>query len=374
MGEQTGDKSEEPTPHRLREAREKGQVAKSREVTTAFLLLFSYMIFKYTGEFMWEQLRSMVQIILSEIPRATEFSLNFVGYIFLVGIRGLLLSVAPIFGLVVFVALVVEALQTGFLFSLDPLTPKLERISPAEGFKKMFSLQGFVELIKSIIKILIVFWITWVALRNDIPFVIVLVSGQPMDALLLGASLAYKVAMRVGLFYLAIAILDYMYRRWEYMRGLKMTKQEIKEEYKRLEGDPMIKQRMRELQRQVAYSRMMAAVPQADVVVTNPTHLAVAMQYETKKMKAPKVLAKGERKVAEEIVKLADNNYIPIVENEPLARSIYRTTKVGQEVPGELYQAVAEILAFVYKLKKQRVERKKSDLGPITGTKGPKAT
>ena len=374
MGEQTGDKSEEPTPHRLREAREKGQVAKSRVVTTAFLLLFSYMIFKYTGEFMWEQLRSMVQIILSEIPRATEFSLNFVGYIFLVGIRGLLLSVAPIFGLVVFVALVVEALQTGFLFSLDPLTPKLERISPAEGFKKMFSLQGFVELIKSIIKILIVFWITWVALRNDIPFVIVLVSGQPMDALLLGASLAYKVAMRVGLFYLAIAILDYMYRRWEYMRGLKMTKQEIKEEYKRLEGDPMIKQRMRELQRQVAYSRMMAAVPQADVVVTNPTHLAVAMQYETKKMKAPKVLAKGERKVAEEIVKLADNNYIPIVENEPLARSIYRTTKVGQEVPGELYQAVAEILAFVYKLKKQRVERKKSDLGPITGTKGPKAT
>jgi flagellar biosynthetic protein FlhB len=238
----------------------------------------------------------------------------------------------------------------------------------------MFSLQGLVELVKSIAKIVIVFWIAFIAVRNDLPFVIVLVNGQPWDALLLGSSIAYKVAIRVGMFYIAIAILDYLYRRWEYMRNLKMSRQEIKEEYKRLEGDPMVKQRMRELQRQVAYSRMMAAVPQADVVVTNPTHIAVAMMYNAVKMKAPKVLAKGERKVAEEIVKLADNNYIPIVENEPLARSIYRTTKVGKEVPGELYQAVAEILAFVYKLKKERAEKRKAALGPAVGTRGPKVT
>lgn len=372
MAEEGGDKSEEPTPHKLREAREKGQIAKSKEVTTAFLLISSYMIFRYTGEYTWAHLSEMVRSILQEIPKATDFSLSFVAYIFLIAIRGMLFSVAPIFALVLIVAVAVEAIQTGFLFSMDPLTPKLERVNPAEGFKKMFSLQGFVELVKSIIKILIVFWITYNAIKDEIPYLIVLVNGQPWDAILLGSSIVYKVAMRVGLFYLAVAILDYMYRRWEYMRSMRMTKQEIKEEYKRLEGDPMIKQRMRELQRQIAYSRMMAAVPQADVVVTNPTHIAVAMQYETPKMKAPKVLAKGERKVAEEIVKIADGSYIPIVENEPIARSIYRTTKVGQEIPGELYQAMAEILAYVYKLKKQRAERKKSALGPLKGTKGPK--
>jgi flagellar biosynthetic protein FlhB len=148
-----------------------------------------------------------------------------------------------------------------------------------------------------------------------------------------------------------------------------MTKQEIKEEYKRLEGDPMIKQRMRELQRQVAYQRMMAAVPQAEVVVTNPVHIAVALKYEASKMKAPTVLAKGERKAAEEIKRIADASYVPIMENEPLARSIYRTTDVGKQIPSELFQAVAEILAYVYRIKKKRTEKLKEYLGPMVGAR-----
>jgi len=369
MAEEAGEKSEEPTPHRLREAREKGQIAKSKEVTTALLLIFSYVLFRYTGEYVWNNLTSMARSILSQIPNTGDFSYSFAGYILLLGVQGLLLCVAPIFGLTMFISIVAEALQTGFLFAIDPLQPKLERISPAEGFKRMFSLQGFVELIKSILKIVIVFWIMWGAIKDDIPYVVVLIKGQPWDAVILGGSIAYKVAIRVGLFYVAIAILDYLYKRWEYMRGLKMTKQEIKEEYKRLEGDPMIKQRMRELQRQVAYQRMMAAVPQADVVVTNPTHIAVALKYETPKMKAPTVLAKGERKAAEEIKRIADGSYVPIVENEPLARSIYRTTDVGKQIPGELYQAVAEVLAYVFKVKKKRAEKLKTYLGPLVGTR-----
>jgi flagellar biosynthetic protein FlhB len=160
----------------------------------------------------------------------------------------------------------------------------------------------------------------------------------------------------------AVAILDYLYRRWEYMRNLRMTRQEVKEEYKRLEGDPLVKQRMRDLQRQMAYQRMMAAVPQADVVVTNPTHIAVALKYDQAKMKAPIVLAKGERKIAEEIRRIAEQYEITIVQNEPLARSLYRTTRVNQEIPSELYQAVAEVLAYVYKVRRDREARKKASI------------
>lgn len=369
MGEESGEKSEEPTPHRLREAREKGQIAKSKEVTTALLLIFSYMLFRYTGEYLWNNLTIMATSILSQIPNTGEFSLQFVGFIMLLAIQGLALCLAPIFGLTLFVAFAAEALQTQFIFAVDPLMPKLERISPGEGFKRIFSLQGFVELVKSILKILIVFWILWGAIKDDIPSIVILINSQPWDAVILGGSIAYKVAFRVGLFYVAIAILDYLYKRWDYTRGLRMTKQEIKEEYKRLEGDPMIKQRMRELQRQVAYQRMMAAVPQAEVVVTNPVHIAVALKYEASKMKAPTVLAKGERKAAEEIKRIADASYVPIMENEPLARSIYRTTDVGKQIPSELFQAVAEILAYVYRIKKKRTEKLKEYLGPMVGAR-----
>jgi flagellar biosynthetic protein FlhB len=369
MAEEAGEKSEEPTPHRLREAREKGQIAKSKEVTTALLLLFSYMLFRYAGEYIWNNLTSMATNVFLLIPNTGELTYASAGYALLLGLQGLALCLAPIFGLTLFVALASEALQTGFLFSMDPLSPKMERISPAEGFKRMFSLQGFVELIKSIVKILIVFWIMWGAVKDDIPSIVILINGQPWDAVVLGGGIAYKVAVRVAMFYIAIAFLDYLYKRWEYMRGLKMTKQEIKEEYKRLEGDPMIKQRMRELQRQVAYQRMMAAVPQADVVVTNPVHIAVALKYEVPKMKSPTVLAKGERKAAEEIKRIADASSVPIVENEPLARSVYRTTDVGKQIPAQLYQAVAEILAYVYKIKKKRAEKLKAYLGPLVGTR-----
>ena len=357
MGEQSGDKTEDPTPHRLREAREKGQIAKSKEITTAFLLLVSFAFFKYMGEFMWRELSGSVSAIFQKIPSANEFSMAFAGSILLIGLRGMAFACLPILGVVFIASILAESLQTGFVMAVDPLSPKLERVNPLEGFKRMFSMQGLVEVIKSILKIVIVFYIAWFAIKDDLPMVIVMANSQPWDAMVLGGEIAYKVAMRVGIFYIAIALLDYLYRRWEYMRNLRMTKQEVKEEYKRLEGDPQIKQRMRDLQRQVAYQRMMASVPQADVVVTNPTHLACALKYDAVKMRAPLLLAKGERKIAEEIRRIAENNEIPIVENEPLARTIFRTTRIKDEVPPELYQAVAEVLAYVYKVKKDRKER-----------------
>lgn len=362
MGEQGGEKSEEPTPHRLREAREKGQIAKSREITVAFVLLLSYFLFRYLGESMWQNLTGSARAILQLIPEATSFNLPLAGYVLILALRGLALVVLPIFGIAFLSTLIAEALQTGFMFSMDPLSPKIERLNPLQGFKKMFGLQGLVELVKSIIKITIVFYIAWYAAKEDLPYIVVLIEAQPWDIIVLGGSIVYKIAIRVGLFYIMVAILDYLYKRWEYMKNLKMTRQEVKEEYKRLEGDPLVKQRMRDMQRQVAMSRMMGAVPQADVVVTNPTHIAVALKYEVNKMKAPLLLAKGERKIAEEIRRIADAHEISIVQNEPLARSIYRTTKIKQEIPADLFQAVAEVLAYVYKIKRDREARKKASI------------
>ena len=367
MGEQGGDKTEEPTPHRLREAREKGQIAKSKEVTTALLLLSSYMMLRYTGEFIWTQLTGATQSIFEQIPNAFEFNMGFAGSMLMIALRALLLSLAPLFAVAFIVALATEAFQTGFASSAEPLSPKLERINPIEGFKRMFSLQGFVELIKSLLKVFIVFWITWTAAKDDLPGVIALMDAHPWQAVMLGGTIAYNIAIRVGVFYIVIAGLDYLYKKWEYMKNLRMTKQEVKEEYKRLEGDPMIKQRIRELQRQVAYQRMMSAVPGADVVVTNPTHLAVALLYDASKMKSPTVVAKGQMLVAEEIKKIAEEHYVPVIENEVLARAIFRSTKIGSEVSGEMYQAVAEILAFVYKIKKDRKQKKNQWLGPLKG-------
>ena len=367
MGEQTGDKSEEPTPHRLKEARDKGQVIKSKEITTAFLLMLSYVVLRFIGGFAWEELSSMVRAIYNLIPNIQEFGYGFAGTALMIALRAFALILAPLFGAVFIAAVLIESLQTQGAASMDPLSPKLERINPLEGFKRMFGIQVIFELVKSLLKIIIVFWIAWSTTSKDLTLIIGLVNSHPWEALAVGGSIAFNVAIRVSLFYIFIAILDYMYKRWEFMKNLRMTKQEIKEEYKRLEGDPHVKQRMRDLQRAMSNNRMMSSVPQADVVVTNPTHLAVAISYQAPKMKAPKLLAKGRFELAEQIKAIAENNNIPIVENEELARAIYRSAKIGDEISNELYQAVAEVLAFVYKLKKDRTRRRKEWLGPLKG-------
>ncbi len=367
MGEQAGDKTEEPTPHRLKEAREKGQVVKSKEVTTAFLLMLSYVVLRFVGGTIWTELSGMVRAIYDLIPNISDFGYGFVAAALMIALRAFALILAPLFGAVFIAAVLIEGLQTQGAASVDPLSPKLERINPIEGFKRMFGLQGLFELVKSLLKIAVVFWIAWSTASKDLPFVIGLINAHPWEAMAVGGSIAFNVAIRVSLFYIFVAILDYMYRRWEFMKNMRMTKQEIKEEYKRLEGDPHVKQRMRDLQRAMANNRMMSSVPQADVVVTNPIHLAVAISYQAQKMKAPKLLAKGRFELAEQIKMIAENNQVPIVENEELARAIYRSVKVGEEIPNELYQAVAEILAFVYKLKKDRVKRRNEWLGPLKG-------
>jgi len=312
---------------------------------------------------------SMMRYIFEQIPRTTEFGPSLIGAVLIVALKAFAIAIAPIFAVTFIIALLVESIQTGGNVSFESISPKFEKLNPLEGLKKMFSMKSVVELIKSLLKILIVFWITWVVIKDQLPFVVGMIESSPWNALVLGGEIAYTIAIRVGIFYLFIAVLDYFYQRYEFMKNMMMTKQEIKEEYKRLEGDPQIKQRMRDLQRQMSQSRMMGSVPGSDVVVTNPTHLAVAISYDASKMKAPRVLAKGRYLIAEEIKSIAESYFIPIIENETLAREIYKTTKVGGEINNELYQAVAEILAFVYKIKKERKKKHNEWLGPTKGVR-----
>lgn len=360
MGEQSGDKTEEPTPHKLREARKKGQIVKSKEVTTAFLVLVSYYMFKANAEKMWITFNQLVVYIYSFIPQKLDKA-SF-GILLSETTWSFIFMLMPLFLSLVATTLVVEVLQTQFNASLDPIMPKLSKLNPIEGFKRMFSLKGVVELIKSILKIGIVFYIAYIALMQDLDRILSVSSLPLMAFMTLTGEIVMKIITRVGIFYLFIAALDYLYQRHEFMKNMRMSKQEIKEEYKKLEGDPQIKQRMRQMQREAAMSRSMGKVPGADVVVTNPTHYAVAIKYDASIMKAPQVVAKGQRRLAAQIKAIAEESHVPIIENVDVARALFASTEIGDDIPSDLFRAVAEILAFVFDLKKKK--KKKPPIPP----------
>ncbi|MBG91391.1 MAG: flagellar biosynthesis protein FlhB [Actinobacteria bacterium] len=355
MGEDSGEKTEEPTPHKLREARKKGQIAKSKDLTTAVLLIVSFNTLKSSATFMWEKLTSLFVESLEFV--AIPFSPSLVGYLLGTTKNTFLLIVAPLFGANLLVALVVESLQTGFLIAPDSLSPKLEKLNPLEGVKKYFSLKHYVEFLKSLIKMLVIIVVIVLAIREDFFLVLIAQQLRLWQVMTYTGAMVMKIVTRVAIVYLMIAVFDYFYQKYEHIKGLKMSKKEIKDEYKRLEGDPTIKQRQRQTQREMAQGRQMGSVPGADVVVTNPVHLAIAIKYVPNMMKAPKVVAKGKRLIAADIRKMAEQYYVPIIENPPLAQALYKLTQVGSDVPPLYYKAVAEILAFVYNLKKKRKRR-----------------
>lgn len=355
MGEDSGEKTEEPTPHKLREARKKGQITKSKELTSALLMLISFFTIKIFGMRIWGSLTSFEVFVFNLLGE--EFSMSLAGLVLTEGFKTMFQVLLPIMLIVFILGVIIEALQTGFLFALESLTPKLDSLNPINGFKKFFSMKQYVELVKSLIKMTIIIIILYFVIKEN--FFIVLQSQlrNPWLVLLRVGKIVMDTIIRVGVVYFIIALLDYVYQRYEFMKQMRMTKKEIKEEYKRLEGDPIVKQRQREAQRAMAQGRQMGAVPGADVVVTNPVHIAIALQYDQKKTSAPVVVAKGKRMVAEEIKKVAEDYYIPIIENPPLAQALFKQSEVGQTIPGEHYKLVAEILAFVYHLKKKRRAR-----------------
>jgi flagellar biosynthetic protein FlhB len=352
MGEDSGEKTEEPTPHKLQEARKKGQIAKSKDLTASIMVLVSFFMLQSSAPHIWELLVNLSTNVFNYIP--AEFTYDVAGYLLMDVLKTFMIIMAPLMLATFITALVVELLQTGFLVSMESLEPKLEKLNPIEGFKKFFTLKQYIELFKSIIKMTIVIFLIFSVIKEEFFMVILSLQLGLWQIMAFTGSLMMKIVVRVGIFYLIIAIFDYFYQKWELIKSLRMSKKEIKDEYKRLEGDPMIKQRQRDAQRQMAQGRQMGAVPSADVVVTNPVHLAIAISYKPNEMKAPKVLAKGKRLVAQEIRRIAQENRIPIVENPPLAQAMFKVVEVDEEIPVDYYKAVAEILAFVYNLKKKR--------------------
>ncbi|MCX7779285.1 MAG: flagellar biosynthesis protein FlhB [Negativicutes bacterium] len=345
------EKTEEATPKRRDEARKKGQVARSLELNSALVILTAFFTLKIVGPYTYQELTGLFHFIYDSHFSA-EFSVNFVYALFLTLSLVFFKTALPVMLAIVIVSLVSNVLQVGFYFTLEPMLPRFERIDPIAGFSRLFSKRSLVELLKSICKVAIIGYFIYRFILKEVLDLPKLISADLADSFAAVASLTLDLALQIGAVMLVLAGLDYFYQRWEHNQSLKMSKQEIKEEYKQTEGNPQIKGKIKERQRAMAMRRMMQEVPKADVIITNPTHFAVALRYETG-MAAPTLIAKGQDLVAQRIKDIAQENRVTIVENKPLARALYATVDIGGQVPPELYQAVAEVLAYVYRLKKR---------------------
>ena len=344
-------RTEAPTPRRLQEARKKGQVAKSVDINSAVLLLAAFTILSSAGARLFTTLQMIMERTFTIIPEV-ELTLENLQSGSLAITQLIAGAMAPFLLVLVVVGVASNLAQVGALFSLEALKPKLDRFNPQSMLKSMFSMRKLVEGVKSILKVLIIGWVVHGVLRNNLP-VIATTSRMSLSAgLALLGQVAITIGQRAAFILLILGLLDYAYQKFEFVKSMKMTKQEIKEEQKQQEN-PEIRGRIRQRQREAAMRRMMAAIPKADVVITNPTHLAVVLQYDQKSMRAPRVVAKGQRLVAERIREKAKEHGIPLVEKKALARALFSSTEIGQEIPIDLYQAVAEVLAFVYRLKRK---------------------
>ena len=350
--QQSGEKTEKATAKRKRDAREKGQVFKSTEMVSSLSLIVMLSVFSILGTSMVDNLRNMLVSIFSYSSFPETLTVSAVKTIFTEALKYFFLIMAPLFIAAFFSGLVFNLLQVGFLFSTKAISPKLEKISPIAGLKRLFSVRTVVELFKSIIKITIIAVVAYNAYKsefNKFPQLMlqnVLLSSAQFVKIII--SVAFKIAIALTVF----APLDYLYQWWKYNKDLKMTKQEVKDEYKLSEGDPQLKGKIRQKQRQMSQMRMMQAVGEADVIITNPTHYAIGLSYDEKKHDAPVVVTKGKDHLARKIKEKAKELEIEMVENRHLAQSLYTYCDVGDAVPEDLYQAVAEILAYVYNLKK----------------------
>jgi flagellar biosynthetic protein FlhB len=348
------EKTEEPSHRRLEDAHKKGQVVTSREVSN-FLILLALtanvvIVLPYT-------LREGSQAFIALLTDPDAFTGDFgsMQQLFWESLRTLsLLLVLPI-GLAMAVGLAAGTLQHRPVLSSDPVKPKLERISPLKGFKRLFSMRSVMEFIKSLAKLVVVGVVAYTTCAPFIPQLELMPAQDITDILRFTGAAAAKMLIGICAIMFLIAMLDYLYQFFSFRKNLRMSRQELKEEFKQQEGDPHIKGKLRQIRMERARKRMMAEVPHADVVITNPTHYAVALQYDTKKMQAPKVVAKGLDRVALRIREIAEEHKVPIMENPPLARALHDSVELEDEIPIDHYQAVAEIISYVYRLKRKKV-------------------
>nr|WP_275983856.1 flagellar biosynthesis protein FlhB [Paenibacillus hamazuiensis] len=345
-----GEKTEPATPKKRQDARQKGQVAKSMELPAAFILFFSFLGFYMFGGYMKQQIVHMFRSIFNDYLN-WDITAGNTEVLFYQLTMQTLIILAPIFILTVVIAVLGNYLQFGFLMTTDPLIPKFEKLNPIEGAKKFFSIRTTIELLKSVFKLTIIGVVVFTTLWKEKSSLMDLARIPLENIFTFTASLTLNLGVKIGLILIIMSVFDLIYQKFEYEKSLRMSKQDIKDEFKKSEGDPLIKGKIRERQRKMAMQRMMQEVPKADVVITNPTHFAVALQYDAKQMQAPTVIAKGTDYVALKIRELAEQEGIIIMENKPLARALYAQVEIGESIPADLFQAVAEVLAYVYKIK-----------------------
>ena len=349
------EKTERATPKRRREARERGQVAKSREIVSAVLLLSMFWTIKLLSKYLYQNFNIALSRFFSLYYYSPDLSKN--GNIkdtFNYSIELYMRLIIPILLVSAFASMFANYLQVGFLFTLKPLAPKFSKLNPVEGFKRLFSKNSIVELLKAILKIVLIGYFIFKFFRDNYNSIPKLLEMDLKNSVAFIGNSIISIGLRVSIILLILSLFDYGFQIWEYEKNLKMTKQEVKEEYKQIEGSPQVKSKIKEKQRQLSLRRMMADVPKADVIITNPIHLAIAIKYDSDVAEAPYVLAKGKDLIAQRIKEVANKSIIPIVENKNLAHVLFKSVDIGEEIPEDLYQAVAEVLAYVYSLKENQ--------------------
>lgn len=348
-----GEKTEPATDKKLKEAREEGKVAKSQELTFSFSLIVLFLVLKFFVSYLGEKMIGLIKTIYSGMAEFVDINnvgltSHAVSAYFVNIIIQFFLIVLPFFIFGVIITILINIVQVGWKVSTKMLQPKFDKINPINGFKRIFSSQSVFELVKSIVKIGLIALIAYFSIKGHANDLFILYEIPLNQAIALVGTIIIDTGLRISLVYLIVGVADFAYQKHKFNEDMKMTKQEVKDEYKNTEGDPQIKGRQRARMREASQRRMMQDVPKADVVITNPTHIAVALKYDAEVSKAPVVLAKGEELLAKKIKDVAKENNISIVENKPLARMLYSNVDIGEEIPAELYQSVAEVLAAVY--------------------------
>lgn len=355
MAEESGqEKTEKATGRKRSKAREEGQVAKSQEIASVLVLLVSICVLYVFGYLFYPQALKILEQHLGFEP-VFRFDSEFCLSLLKSNTVSFFVLILPVMGAGFVAALAANLFQVGFHISTKAITPKLSKFDIIKGFGRLFSLKSLMELFKSLLKLIVIGAVAYFAIKGEMGGLLKLHDATIAYIFLYLLKGILKIFIWVLLIMMVVAILDYSYQRWQFEKDLRMTKQEVKEEYKETEGDPQVKSRIRSIQLQAARKRMMQQVPKADVVVTNPTHLAVAIKYDPLAMAAPAVIAKGAGLIAERIKTIASEHQIPVIENKELARNLYKLLDVGEQIPSEFFRAVAELLAYVYKLKGKTV-------------------
>ena len=354
-----GEKTEEPTAKKLSDARNEGQVAKGKDLTSAVMLLVLFMVLRFTVGNMGEGFiecfnKNYTQIGDLFTSTHGEYNMQYTIALIQSAALDMLKLLIPFFGIGFIIAIVIELAQVKWKPTSKPLQPKLSKFNPVNGIKRMFSVRTLVSLIKQVVILVVIFIVVYNKLKSRMSDIYMLYDIPLISAIMLLGDIIFDIGTVICVIYTIIGIADYVFEKRKFRKDMMMTKQEVKDEWKNTEGNPEVKNKIRQKMSEVSRRRMMQAVPEADVVITNPTHFAVALKYEQNKGKAPVVVAKGEDYLAAKIKEAARENNIEIVENKPLARMLYYNVELDEEIPPELYQAVAEVLAFVYNIKNKR--------------------